>query len=97
MQAGGYVLSGANAAYTTTELAHQLGDSGAEVVFVHPSILEVALSATSSLGWSRKRQRQFIILAVESDETGPAGDCWYPPPCVSMRRPDCDIDSVQVV
>lgn len=73
-QCAGIVISGANAAYTPKELEHQLHDSGASVLMVHPSILEVALAATGALGWSKKKQRESIVLAVQKDETGPAGD-----------------------
>lgn len=73
-QCAGIVISGANAAYTPKELEHQLNDSGAKVLLVHPSILEVALSATAALGWSKKKQRDCIVLAVQKNETGPAGD-----------------------
>ncbi|GAA5932964.1 hypothetical protein JCM1841_003856 [Sporobolomyces salmonicolor] len=71
-QCAGCVFSGANAAYTTSELAHQVGDSEAKLLLVHPSILEVALSATKALGWSEKRQQERIILAVRKDEAAPA-------------------------
>ncbi|GAA5916694.1 hypothetical protein JCM6882_002270, partial [Rhodosporidiobolus microsporus] len=71
-QCAGVVFSGANAAYTPSELKHQLEDSAAKLFLVHPSILEVALEATSSLGWSSQQQQQRIILAVKKDEAGPA-------------------------
>lgn len=68
------MVSGANAAYTPKELEHQLGDSDAAVILCHPSVLEVALAATRALGWSKQKQRESIVLAVQRDETGPAGD-----------------------
>lgn len=55
-------------------MQHQLGDSSAKMIFCHPSILEVALSSTSKLGWSRKQQRDNIVLAALRSECGPAGD-----------------------
>ncbi|GAA5881995.1 hypothetical protein JCM16303_003499 [Sporobolomyces ruberrimus] len=67
-QCGGLVFSGANAAYTPTEFAHQVQDSGAELLLVHPQNLGVALAATKDLGWSEKRQVEKIILAVRKDE-----------------------------
>ncbi|GAA5896810.1 hypothetical protein JCM5296_002563 [Sporobolomyces johnsonii] len=73
-QCAGCVFSGANAAYTTSELAHQVEDSEAKLLLVHPSILEVALSATKALGWSEKRQQERIILAVRKDEAAPADE-----------------------
>ncbi|GAA5824248.1 hypothetical protein JCM11251_001581 [Rhodosporidiobolus azoricus] len=71
-QCAGVVFSGANAAYTPSELAHQLEDSAAKLFLVHPSILEVALAATSSLGWTPEQQQQRILLAVMQDEAGSA-------------------------
>ncbi|GAA5838857.1 hypothetical protein JCM11251_003720 [Rhodosporidiobolus azoricus] len=67
-QCAGLVFSGANAAYTPNELSHQLEDSGAKLLLVHPSLLDVALSATSSLGWSSQQQKQRIVYAVRQDE-----------------------------
>ncbi|ORY92647.1 AMP binding protein [Leucosporidium creatinivorum] len=75
-QCAGCVFSGANAAYTPKELEHQLGDSTAAVVLCHPSVLETALAATRALGWSKQKQREKIVLAVQRDETGPAGDIY---------------------
>ncbi|GAA5899469.1 hypothetical protein JCM6882_009126 [Rhodosporidiobolus microsporus] len=71
-QCAGLVFSGANAAYTPKELAHQLEDSEAKLLLVHPSILDIALAATSSLGWTSEQQRQRIIYAVKQDEVGSA-------------------------
>lgn len=44
-------------------------------ILCHPAIVDVALSATTALGWSKKKQRDSIVLAVRRDEAGPAGDC----------------------
>ncbi|KAM0787739.1 hypothetical protein ACM66B_003796 [Microbotryomycetes sp. NB124-2] len=73
-QCAGCVLSGANASYTPSELQHQLSDSAASVILCHPQVLETALAATTAMGWTKQQQRQRIILAVQRDETGPAGD-----------------------
>ncbi|GAA5909877.1 acyl--CoA ligase [Sporobolomyces salmoneus] len=67
-QCAGVVFSGANAAYVPDEFAHQVEDSGAQLLLVHPSCLGVALAATKELGWSEKRQVENIILAVRKDE-----------------------------
>ncbi|KAK4056937.1 hypothetical protein OIO90_002187 [Microbotryomycetes sp. JL221] len=75
-QCAGCVLSGANAAYTPSELQHQLSDSAAAVILCHPQVLETALAATSAMGWTREHQQQRIVLAVQKDETGPAGDIY---------------------
>ncbi|KAK4703755.1 4-coumarate--CoA ligase, partial [Phenoliferia sp. Uapishka_3] len=74
VQCSGNVVSGANAAYTDTEMAHQLSDSGSAMILCHPQVLEVALAATTLLGWTKKQQRTSIVLAVPKDEAGPAGD-----------------------
>ena len=74
LQCAGLVVSGANAAYTQTELLHQLTDSSASFVIVHPAILNVALQATTAMGWNKKQQREKIILAVVRAEAGPAID-----------------------
>ncbi|GJN89353.1 hypothetical protein Rhopal_002333-T1 [Rhodotorula paludigena] len=71
-QCAGCVFSGANAAYTPAELAHQLQDSSAKLLLVHPSILQVALDATKTLGWFAEEQQRRIVLAVRDDEAGPA-------------------------
>lgn len=71
-QCAGVVFSGANASYTPTELAHQLADSSAKLVLAHPQVLDTVLAATKSLGWSTSDQQRRIILAVRSDEAGPA-------------------------
>ncbi|GAA5824263.1 hypothetical protein JCM11251_001586 [Rhodosporidiobolus azoricus] len=72
-QCAGLVFSGANAAHTSDEMAHQLKDSGAKLFLVHPSTLDVALSATASLGWTSQEQEDRIFLAVKQNEAGPAG------------------------
>ncbi|KAL8280602.1 hypothetical protein RQP46_006925 [Phenoliferia psychrophenolica] len=74
VQCSGNVLSGANAAYTAQELGHQLEDSSSAVIVCHPQVLEIALASTTALGWSRKKQRSHILLAVPKNESGPAGD-----------------------
>ncbi|GAA6012359.1 hypothetical protein JCM11491_007109 [Sporobolomyces phaffii] len=73
-QCGGLVFSGANAAYIASEFAHQVDDSGAQLLLVHPSVLGVALAATKELGWSEQRQVEKIVLAVRKDEAGGANE-----------------------
>ncbi|BGP55422.1 hypothetical protein JCM8202_003750 [Rhodotorula sphaerocarpa] len=70
-QCAGVIFSGANAAYQPAELAHQLTDSSAKLVLVHPSVLETALAATEQMGWSESQQTTQIILALRNDEAGP--------------------------
>ncbi|KDQ11288.1 hypothetical protein BOTBODRAFT_177525 [Botryobasidium botryosum FD-172 SS1] len=52
--AAGLRVSPANTACTPPELAHQLRDSGAYNIFVHPSLLTVLLETLSLLGVSSK-------------------------------------------
>lgn len=73
-QCAGIVFSGANAAYIPSEAAHQIADSGAKLLLVHPSVLPVALAATEQLGWSKERQVQNIVIAVRKDEAGAADE-----------------------
>ncbi|GAA6060060.1 hypothetical protein JCM10212_003021 [Sporobolomyces blumeae] len=73
-QCAGVVFSGANAAYLPAEFAHQVEDSGAQLLLVHPALLPVALAATESLGWSKERQTRQIILSVRKDEAGGADE-----------------------
>ncbi|SCV74333.1 BQ2448_6765 [Microbotryum intermedium] len=75
-QCAGCVLSGANAAYTPQEMAHQLSDSSTELLMCHPHNLDVALTATKAVGWSEHKQEQRIVLAVMADEAGPAGNTY---------------------
>lgn len=60
LQCGGYVVSGANAAYTTTEMAHQLGDSEAAVV----SLLRVASSGPQLTRTGRSSVTQLLSTSL---------------------------------
>lgn len=81
-QCAGCVFSGANAAYTPEEFAHQATDSSAAVILVHPQLLDVVLKATKEMGWDQKKQQSKIVLAVHKDEAGPAASG----KCVGSRR-----------
>lgn len=59
------VVSPANAAYTATELAHQVNDSGSTIVMCAPSVLPVVLEATSK--WENQKKR--IVLSCRRHET----------------------------
>lgn len=74
LQCAGLVVCGANAAYQTSELVHQLKDSDSQIILVHPSILDVALASTTQLGWTKTQQRKKIVLAMTRAEAGPAAD-----------------------
>ncbi|GAA99305.1 uncharacterized protein L969DRAFT_385984 [Mixia osmundae IAM 14324] len=67
-QCAGIVFSGANTAYTPTELTHQLSKSKAKLLLAHPSNFEVALKATKALGWTADEQKQRIALSVRRSE-----------------------------
>lgn len=71
-QCAGLVFSGANAAYQPAELAHQLTDSAAKLLLVHPTVLDTALAATQQMGWSEQQQTAQIVIALRDDEAGPA-------------------------
>lgn len=68
IQCAGMVVSAANAHYTSSELVHQLGDSGSKIIFVHPEGLEVAEEAVKQLKWENAKER--VILAVRRGEEG---------------------------
>ncbi|PGH26434.1 hypothetical protein AJ80_01932 [Polytolypa hystricis UAMH7299] len=51
----GRVFSGLNPGYTVLETAHQLRNTGAKAVFVHPSLAETALKAAKQIGLSSDR------------------------------------------
>lgn len=67
----GTVVSPANAAYTSTELAHQVNDSGARLVLCAPAVLPVVLEATSK--WDPKTRKDRIVLACRKHETDVQG------------------------
>ncbi|OJD40767.1 4-coumarate-ligase [Diplodia corticola] len=51
----GRIFSGANPAYAEQELLHQLKDTGAQVLLVHPSLVKTAVSAGQRAGLSTDR------------------------------------------
>jgi long-subunit acyl-CoA synthetase (AMP-forming) len=51
----GRIFCGANPAYTQFEIEHQLRDTGAGVVLVHPSLVSTAVKAGKSVGLARDR------------------------------------------
>lgn len=66
-QCAGLVVSPANAAYTASEMQHQVKDSGSKVVLCAPQLLPVVLEATSH--WSKEDQANKIILACRRSES----------------------------
>lgn len=61
--AAGLRMTLANSAYTPGELAFQWKDSGAKAVFVHPSVIPIALEMFKSLDLSLTEARRRIIVA----------------------------------
>ncbi|KAH8655202.1 4-coumarate-CoA ligase [Xylariales sp. PMI_506] len=55
----GYVFSGANPAYTVPELVHQIKNTTAKAMLVHPNHVKTALAAASKAGIPRSRIFQF--------------------------------------
>lgn len=53
------IFSGANPIYTVTEITYQIENTGAKAMFVHPSLLDTALSASQKAGLPRDRLFQF--------------------------------------
>ncbi|KAL8283894.1 hypothetical protein RQP46_005326 [Phenoliferia psychrophenolica] len=69
LQCSGSLITACNPHYVASELEHQLRDSQAQFILVHPEEMEVALATTSALGWSAARQHKDIILAVKRVDT----------------------------
>ncbi|ETS75249.1 hypothetical protein PFICI_13733 [Pestalotiopsis fici W106-1] len=55
----GYVFSGANPAYTVPEVAHQIVNTGAKVILVHPKHVETAKAAAEKAQFPSSRIFQF--------------------------------------
>ncbi|KAF8312640.1 AMP binding protein [Clavulina sp. PMI_390] len=70
LQTAGIIATLANSAYTPAELAHQLRDSGARVVFVHPLLLPTLMETWKLLGVSEKdaKWRTVLMSWTEQDE-----------------------------
>lgn len=69
LQCAGFLVTANNPHYIASELEHQLEDSEAQFVLVHPECLNTALVATKALGWSEARQKGALILAVKRVDT----------------------------
>lgn len=55
----GRVFSGANPIYTVDEVKYQISNTGARVIFVHPTLLDVAIEAGQRVGLGKDRILQF--------------------------------------
>ena len=71
--AAGIRMTLANSSYTPRELEHQWTDSGAKVVFVHPTLLPVVLEMFQHLDLDLTSARRRIIVA-DWPETSPASN-----------------------
>jgi 4-coumarate--CoA ligase len=69
LAAAGVKATLANASYQPSELAHQITNSGAGLVFVHPALLDTLLKTFASLGLSDAvAQKRVVIMAFTSLE-----------------------------
>ncbi|KAJ3534333.1 hypothetical protein NM208_g7582 [Fusarium decemcellulare] len=55
----GFIFSGVNPVYTSTEMAHQLTNTMAKAVLVHPKMLDTMLEAAAKAGLSKDHIFQF--------------------------------------
>ncbi|KAL4789150.1 hypothetical protein BDV19DRAFT_397380 [Aspergillus venezuelensis] len=63
----GRIFSGANPAYTPSELEYQIRNTGAKLLLAHPSVIGNALEAGTRAGLGKER----IFLFTDGDVTGP--------------------------
>lgn len=52
----------ANSSYTPTELAHQIHDSGASLIFVHPSLHSTLISTLALLKFSKEEMKRRVVI-----------------------------------
>jgi 4-coumarate--CoA ligase len=60
----------ANSSYTPPELLHQLNDSAAGIIFVHPTLFPVLLKAFKLLGISDRDARRRVVIMSYVDQDG---------------------------
>jgi 4-coumarate--CoA ligase len=58
----------ANSAYTPPELAHQIKDSGAKLIFVHPTLLTVLIKTFQLLGVPIREARRRVVIMSYVDQ-----------------------------
>ena len=67
--AAGNIATLANSGYTPSELAHQYKDSGARMIFVHPTLLQVARSMFESIGVSKEMaDKRIVVMDLDSND-----------------------------
>ncbi|KAI6029419.1 AMP binding protein [Pisolithus microcarpus] len=64
--AAGFRATLANSAYTPNELKYQYLDSGAQLIFVHPSLFGVVRDMLTSIGHSESDIRATVVLATSA-------------------------------
>ncbi|KAI6111979.1 AMP binding protein [Pisolithus croceorrhizus] len=64
--AAGFRATLANSAYTPNELKYQYLDSGAQLIFVHPSLFGVVREMLTSIGYSESDIRASVVLATSA-------------------------------
>lgn len=64
--AAGFRATLANSAYTPNELKYQYLDSGAQLIFVHPSLFGVVREMLTSIGYSESDIRATVVLATSA-------------------------------
>ena len=62
----GRVFSGVNPIYTSSEVEYQMKNTEAELILVHPSLLDIAVSAAKKVGLPKDRILQFSDRACAS-------------------------------
>ncbi|KDQ09380.1 hypothetical protein BOTBODRAFT_148208 [Botryobasidium botryosum FD-172 SS1] len=73
--AAGLCMTPANTAYTPSELAHQLKDSGAYYIFVHPALLPVVVETLTHLGASPAEiKKRVVIMALKREVEAPTAE-----------------------
>ncbi|KAF4594461.1 4-coumarate-CoA ligase 2 [Ophiocordyceps camponoti-floridani] len=67
----GFIFTGVNPSYTAEEVTHQLSDSTAKVVLVHPSVVDTVVEAATRVGLAR--DRIFLFSGQPAPEPEHAG------------------------
>ena len=70
--AAGFKTTLANSSYTPAELGYQWKDSGAKVVFTHPTFVPVVLTMLGASGVSKEEARKRIVVMGVGDRNATA-------------------------
>lgn len=78
--AAGLRCTFANSAYTANELKHQWTDSGAKLIFAHPSLVPIVTEMFKQrMGWTDDEVRRSVIVASAEWLTGAKDEGRYTP------------------